>query len=89
MLCFNAYLNKSNVKILKCKKHGDNFLNEVKTFMKKINGNLYVWKTCYLKFFELKIPCQAVANKIPETIGSLNKLDNFLICNMMLFEKLP
>ena len=90
----NRCLYRSNVIFFKPGKYNLNFLagvlvNRVVSY----DNNFYVCKTCDLKMKKSQVPCQSVCNNlhldiVPEEIKSLNRLEIFLICKMLLFKKI-
>ena len=95
-ICFscNRCLYRSNVIFFKPGKHDLNFLagilvNRAVSF----DNNFYACKACDLKMKKSQVPCQSVCNNlhldiVPEEIKSLNRLEIFLICKMLLFKKI-
>ena len=90
----NRCLYRSNVTVLKPGKYDLNFfasvvVNQISSF----DNKFYVCKTCDLKMKKSQIPCQSVCNNlhldiVPEEMKSLNRLEIFLICKMLLFKKI-
>ena len=57
------------------------------------DNNFYVCETCDLKMKKSQVPCQSICNNlhldiVPEEIKSLNRLEIFPICKMLLFKKI-
>ena len=53
----------------------------------------YICKTCHLKVLKGKVPCQAVCNNLyvdetPPELASLEKLEQILIAQRIIFEKI-
>ena len=85
-------LQLSNVTVLKLKSYDQEFLNTVNTKVKSIDRKVYVCKMCHLQVSKSQVPYLGVANdvyldEIPEAIKMLNKLETYLLCQMLLFKK--
>ena len=63
------------------------------TDVKSFDDEEYICKTCHFKVLKGKIPCQAVYNniyvdKIPSEFPSLEKLEQILVSQRIVFEKI-
>ena len=63
------------------------------TDIKSFDDKEYICKTCHSKVLKRKIPCQAIYNnmhvdKIPAELASLEKLEQILIAQRIVFEKI-
>ena len=88
----NRCFYRSNVKILKPKNYDQEFLSAVNTKVKSFDGKVYICKTYQLQVSKSQMLCQGVGNNLyldetPEAIKTLNKLEAFLLCKMLLFKK--
>ena len=76
------------------KKKKYNNINENQfTDIKSFDDKEYVCKTCHSKILKGKIPCQAIRNnmyvdEIPAELASLEKLEQILIAQRIVFEKI-
>lgn len=70
-------------------KYQQNYFSILTSF----DGKEYICKTCHRKVLQGKLPCQAVVNnmhvdEIPTVFSSLNKLEQILIAQRIVFEKI-
>ena len=69
---YNRFLYRGNLKVLKPKNYGQEFLSTVNTKVKSFDGKVCICKTCHLPVSKSKVSWQGVANnlyldEIPET----------------------
>ena len=69
------------------------FNSKVFTDVKSYDGKAYICKTCHLKIKKKTIPCQAVFNNlavddIPGELAGLRKLEQILIAQRIVFQKI-
>ena len=86
----NRLLYRKSVTLIKEAKYSTRFLF---TNKKSFDEKEYICKTCDLKVSKGKVPCQAVYNKllvdeIPPELDSLEKLEQILIAQRIVFEKI-
>ena len=88
----NLLLYKASVNLLNREMY-INVSATVFTNVKSFDANEYICKTCNLYLSKGKIPCQAVCNnmyvdKIPPELACLEKLEQILIAQRIIFEKI-
>ncbi|KXJ13769.1 ATP-dependent DNA helicase PIF1 [Exaiptasia diaphana] len=87
----NRLLYKKTV--IKFKEHKYNIQNNILTKKKSFDDKHYICKTCHSKLLKKQIPCQAAQNnlhvdEIPPDLAVLGKLEQILIAQRILFEKI-
>ena len=92
MIC-NRLLYKKSVISLNQNKYRSVPHATVFTDVKSFDEKGYICKTCHSKLLKGKIPCQAVYNNmsvdnIPAELVSLEKLEQILIAQRVVFEKI-
>ena len=88
----NRLLYRKSVVLLQKNKYinvDETLFTDVKSF----DDKEYICKTCHSKVLKGKIPCQAIYNnmyvdKIPAELASLEKLEQILIAERIVFEKI-
>ena len=88
----NCLLYKKSVKLL-AKKSYSSVPKSVFTSITSFDNKEYICKTCHLKVVKGRIPCQAVYNdmsidEIPPELALLEKLEQILIAQRIVFEKI-
>ena len=88
-VCNRILYRKSVLILLKSKYYSQQFFTDTKSF----DGKEYICKTCHSKVSKGNLPCQAVYNnlyvdKIPEELSSLEKLEQILIAQRIVFQKI-
>ncbi|XP_028408493.1 uncharacterized protein LOC114531049 [Dendronephthya gigantea] len=88
----NRLLYRKSVKLLERKKY-DSVPNSVFTIVTSFDGKEYICITCHSKIIKGRIPCQAVYNdmfvdEIPVELALLEKLEQILIAQRIVFEKI-
>ena len=88
----NQLLYRKSVQLLKSNKY-INSNERLFTNITSFYQNEYICKTCHSKVLKGKIPCQAICNnmyvdKIPPELASLEKLEQMLIAQQIVFEKI-
>ena len=90
----NRLLYRRSVQILQKEKYGTNSSDKTLfTGKMSFDSKEYICKTCHSKIFKGKIPCQAICNnmkvdEIPIELSSLEKLEQILIAQRIVFEKI-
>ena len=87
-VCNRILYRKSVVEMKRIKYRIQDIFTEKKSFDQKE----YICKTCHLKVLEGKVPCQAVSNnlcsdEIPPELALLEKLEQVLIAQRTIFER--
>ena len=88
-VCNRILYRKTVICLKKDKYNIQNLLTDVKSF----DGKQYICKTCHSKASQGKVPSQAVCNKlavdkIPQELLVLEKLEQILISQRIVFEKI-
>ena len=88
----NRLLYRKSVIELKTEKYSSNFLC-LFTSVASFNGNVYICYTCHQNIKKKKVPCQAVHNDLavddlPSELAGLEKLEQILISQRIVFEKI-
>ena len=88
----NRCLYFSNVIKFDLEEYDRDFVNKLNTNVTSFDGNYYICKTCDTHTRKLKVPGQAVVNRliidiIPKELDCLNTLELVLISKRLLFKK--
>ena len=88
-VCNRILYRKSVLILVKSKYNSQQFFTDTKSF----DGKEYICKTCHPKVSKGNLPCQAVYNnlyvdKIPEELSTLEKLEQILIAQRIVFQKI-
>ena len=87
----NRCLCKSNVVLFDKEKYNIDKIREKITYVRSLDNNFYICKTCQIQMKKTQVPCQAVyklfVDDIPEETSCLNKSELFLISKWFLFKK--
>ena len=86
----NRLLYKKSVVKFSSTKYSDQQTFSIQT---SFDGKQYICKTCHSKVMQGRVPCQAVVNnmyidEIPVELSLLNKLEQILIAQRIVFEKI-
>lgn len=89
MVCNRIHYKKS---VITCKNKKYTFQTYF-NFQQSFDGKQYICNTCHSKVIKGKLPCQAVVNnmyvdEIPPQLASLEKLEQVLIAQKLVFEKI-
>ena len=91
----NRLLYRKSVVLLQKNKYDKYMINKANLFtdIKSFDKKHYICKTCHAKVLKGKIPCQAVYNdmhvdEVPNELQSLEKLEQILIAQRIVFEKI-
>jgi len=87
----NRLLYRKSVIELKTEKYSSNLC--LFTSVGSFNGNVYICYTCHQNIKKKKVPCQAVHNDLavddlPSELAGLEKLEQILISQRIVFEKI-
>ena len=88
-VCNRILYRKSVIILVKGKYKTPHLFTDTNSF----DGKEYICKTCHSKILKGSIPCQAVCNnlyldEIPQELSSLQKLEQILITQRIVFEKI-